>query len=907
MLFLHVLLLTASISPILSTERIDILSDVQLLSALSGRFPQLLTAPATMPQQLRLAPGPLPGASMRVSWATLTAVNATMDGVPHVTWWPVDLGPGASVSSISGGASTYSAGEGGWSGALYTAIMSPLLFDTVYAYTVGTLSDVSDIRTFSMPPRGGAPARLAFAADMGTIVPLGWSVSDRLVEDHLAGAGGRYDAVVLGGDLSYSTVSPGSCSTTNPGCDSLEFVWDFFGIQIEPYSSTASLLSCVGNHEHVPGNITHSDGTVVKSDFAAYEARFPMPSDTPTGGELGFWYSTNVGVVHLIFLSSEHPAGSGSAQMLWAVADLNSVNFTETPWIIAVIHRPIYSAALLEWADHSPGGPLSLAWEPLFLGRVDVVLSGHIHSFDRTHPVYNGSVLGPLPPTNSSVYIDPVAPLYVCAGTSGALPENVFIEPPPVWSAVRHNGVFGYGRLEAAAASAVESQQGIGEHVLNYTQLDLFGEVVDWFQVRKKASRVSASAPISLGLNISILEYGGVGDGATDNSVAFVHAVAAIVAAGGGTLNVPAGRFLTGPVNLTSHLTLVLAPDATLLGGVEFDTWLLVSPLPSFPGDGPRYAPLLGGLGISDVRVTGGGTIDAQGLVWYAANHALKGQRPHAIEFNNATRIELDSVTIVNSAFWTVHPVYCTSVYIHDITIINSVGNGDGIDPDGSEDVLIERVSINTADDAIAIKSGTAPPSGMFPPSRNVTIRDSVLASGEACVAIGSEMTAGVENIVIGPNVSCVLAGHGLLYIKERQADGGYVRNVTVYDSRITGPVSRFLWLSQHFGEHGENVADVERGYTIGLPQLANVSITNITLGPSGYVLEAAILNGARVGTDGGITGLSLKAVHLGSPLIGWTCANASGQWVDVVPRPCSEILPVPVHRNGGGGGTLGL
>ena len=47
--------------------------------------------------------------------------------------------------------------------------------------------------------------------------------------------------------------------------------------------------------------------------------------------------------------------------------------------------------------------------------------------------------------------------------------------------------------------------------------------------------------------------------------------------------------------------------------------------------------------------------------------------------------------------------------------VVNDLGtgpNGDGIDPDGSADVLIERVSITTADDAIAIKSGTAPPTG---------------------------------------------------------------------------------------------------------------------------------------------------------------------------------------------------
>lgn len=229
-----------------------------------------------------------------------------------------------------------------------------------------------------------------------------------------------------------------------------------------------------------------------------------MPSDAPTGGESNFYYSTNVGAVHLLFVSSEHPAGPGSAQAAWAAADLAAVDAAATPWVVAVIHRPIYSAALLEWADHSPGGKLSAAWEPLFLGRVDLVLAGHIHSYDRTHPVHNGTVVGPVPPANASVYVDPRAPLYVCAGTSGALPENVFVEPPPVWSAARHNGVFGYGRLEAAAAAG-----GSGDSVLNYTQLGLFGEALDFFQLRKGGRAAGRAGPA----NFSILDFGGKGDG----------------------------------------------------------------------------------------------------------------------------------------------------------------------------------------------------------------------------------------------------------------------------------------------------------------------------------------------------------------------------------------------------------
>jgi len=136
----------------------------------------------------------------------------------------------------------------------------------------------------------------------------------------------------------------------------------------------------VGNHEHVPGNITRAGSATVPSAFAAYEARYIMPSDAPSGGEASFWYSTNVGAVHLLFISSEHPSTPGSPQAVWAAADLAAVDVAATPWVVAVIHRPIYSAALLEWDNHSPGGPLSVDWEPLFKGTVDLVLSGHIHS-----------------------------------------------------------------------------------------------------------------------------------------------------------------------------------------------------------------------------------------------------------------------------------------------------------------------------------------------------------------------------------------------------------------------------------------------------------------------------------------------------------------------------------------------
>lgn len=67
----------------------------------------------------------------------------------------------------------------------------------------------------------------------------------------------------------------------------------------------------------------------------------------------------------------------------------------------------------------------------------------------------------------------------------------------------------------------------------------------------------------------NLTDFGAVGDGITVNTEAFERAVSAISKfgkRGGGQLNVPPGRWLTAPFNLTSHMTLFLAEDAVILG-----------------------------------------------------------------------------------------------------------------------------------------------------------------------------------------------------------------------------------------------------------------------------------------------------------------------------------------------------
>lgn len=101
-------------------------------------------------------------------------------------------------------------------------------------------------------------------------------------------------------------------------------------------------------------------------------------------------------------------------------------------------------------------------------------------SYEYTHAVYNGSVVT-YPEPGTSTYVNPKAPIYVVQGTSGGLPENVFFDPPPVWSAARSLGAFGYGRL------TLDQSAGVGVLSLSYDFISMHGDILDSWKVNKTA------------------------------------------------------------------------------------------------------------------------------------------------------------------------------------------------------------------------------------------------------------------------------------------------------------------------------------------------------------------------------------------------------------------------------------
>jgi polygalacturonase len=157
--------------------------------------------------------------------------------------------------------------------------------------------------------------------------------------------------------------------------------------------------------------------------------------------------------------------------------------------------------------------------------------------------------------------------------------------------------------------------------------------------------------------------------------------------------------------------------------------------------------------------------------------------RPQFIQFNRCENVLLEGVTIVNSPFWVIHPFLCKNVVIRGVSVDARGPNNDGVDPEMSQNVLIENCAFNQGDDAIAVKSGRNQDAWRLnTPAKNIVIRNCRVRHGHQLLAIGSELSGGVENVLVencAVDKSLVGVGH-LLYIKTNKRRGGYVRNIYV-------------------------------------------------------------------------------------------------------------------------------
>ena len=108
---------------------------------------------------------------------------------------------------------------------------------------------------------------------------------------------------------------------------------------------------------------------------------------------------------------------------------------------------------------------------------------------------------------------------------------------------------------------------------------------------------------------VSILEYGGNGDGLTMNTQAFAKAIEACHRAGGGRVVVPAGEWFTGPIHLKSHVNLFLEEGAVVRFSDNPNDYL-PAVMTSWEGlECYNYSPLIYAFECENVGISGKGTL----------------------------------------------------------------------------------------------------------------------------------------------------------------------------------------------------------------------------------------------------------------------------------------------------------
>lgn len=254
----------------------------------------------------------------------------------------------------------------------------------------------------------------------------------------------------------------------------------------------------------------------------------------------------------------------------------------------------------------------------------------------------------------------------------------------------------------------------------------------------------------SFARTINMQDFGAKPDGKSDNTSLFQKAIDECTLTGGGTLVVPAGRYLIGPIFMKSNVALCLEQGAVLLGNTDITVYHnMFAKI-----EGSKIPALIYGENIENVSITGHGKIDGQGghsNFQLGDDSQSSVSRPILLYFKNVRGIHVSDVSLHNSAYWVQKYEACDNVLIHGIKVYSHTNfNNDGLDINGSKNVRISDCFIDTDDDALCFKSE----SGIYSLCENITVTNCILRSNCNGIKCGTGSMMGFKNITIS---NCVI------------------------------------------------------------------------------------------------------------------------------------------------------
>ncbi len=304
-----------------------------------------------------------------------------------------------------------------------------------------------------------------------------------------------------------------------------------------------------------------------------------------------------------------------------------------------------------------------------------------------------------------------------------------------------------------------------------------------------------------------VTTYGAVGDDKTVNTTALQAALDAAKAAGGGTVTVPAGTFLSGPIVVGNGTRLELAAGAELK----------MLPMGSWPGT----TPFITANDAHDIAIGGSGTIEGQGQAWWNALTATPSLvRPQEVSFSNSQRVQISGIRLQNSPEEHIWVKGDTDVTITGITIETLAVAGQHI-PNNTDGVDMDVTGAFFCGNSVADGDNNVVMEG-----KNIYVAYSTFGVGHGC-SIGSITTSGISAVTVDHlTMNGTTAG---IRLKSARGRGGLVHDLTYSNVTMTDVVTPIYITSYYPTLPTDPTTDPAQAVTATTPEWENITLTNVT------------------------------------------------------------------------------
>ena len=407
---------------------------------------------------------------------------------------------------------------------------------------------------------------------------------------------------------------------------------------------------------------------------------------------------------------------------------------------------------------------------------------------------------------------------------------------------------------------------------------------IAWYTANAPFKMPDVVVPTFHDTSFSITDYGAVSDGQTLNTNAFAKAIAACVAAGGGKVIVPAGLWLTGPIELKSNINLHLEKGALVLFTKDHTQYPIIkasNTSTNFTPASPIY-----GYDLTNIAITGegifdgggdswrpvkkekctpsqwnklvasGGAVSKDGSLWWPTEAAMDGEktikelkksgvkpsaddflpardflRPYMLFLVNCDNILIDGITLRNSPKFVFYPNHCTNLTMRNATIFNEwyAQNGDGIDISACENVVIYKCTVSVGDDGICMKSsGSKSDKGDDANLQNILVAGCTVYHAHGGFVIGSNTDGGMKNVSVS---DCNFVGTDVgIRVKSNYGRGGLVKDIYLNNIFMSDIANEAITFDTYYEDMpaGKTSSDGQPEVHEKTPQFTDFHINNV-------------------------------------------------------------------------------